>query len=322
MLISSSPPATPPLSFLGRSVLSGGKRSFDWTGGQIRLSVTNTKFVDVVLTSPAGFTWVVDAKADGPIFLGGRTRVAKDLSSGTHTVILWKRNEPSVPKSGVSVLSGIYISDGAKLNTFPAASRRLEYAGASMTGGYGDLGPAGCSGNGPNGTWQNSYRAYGGVISRKFHVDSQWVSQSGWGVVKGAGAFSTIYDLAVKEQSEKWNFKSWIPHGVVINLNTNDARANPPPSATEFTNAYKKLISHMQSNYGSQVQIFSICGPMIQGTFCDLIKNISTTPTTHYLNVPKLPAGQTGCDGHPNQAGHETIAGLLEPLITKALGWS
>lgn len=58
---------------------------------------------------------------------------------------------------------------------------------ASMTGGYGNLGPTGCKGNGVNGTWQNSYRSYGGVISRKFHVDSQWVSQSGWGIIKGGG---------------------------------------------------------------------------------------------------------------------------------------
>lgn len=48
---------------------------------------------------------------------------------------------------------------------------------------------------------------------------------------------------------------------------------------------------------------------------------ISNTPTTHYLNVPKLPKDQYGCDGHPNREGHETIATLLSPLITKALGW-
>lgn len=60
-----------------------------------------------------------------------------------------------------------------------------------MTGGYGCLGPSGCRGNGINGTRQDSYYSYGGVISRKFDVDSQWVSQSGWGVVAGRGAYLT-----------------------------------------------------------------------------------------------------------------------------------
>jgi len=314
----------PSINFLGRNIKKGNTRIFDWTGAQIRIVVSNTKFLDVSVTSAAGWSYIIDGKADGPFFMtANRTKVAKDLSLGSHTIVLWKRNEPGVPSSGASVFGGIWVSDKAKLEVYKASSRRLEFAGASMTGGYGVAGPSGCGGNGNKGIWQNSYRAYGGVISRLHNVDCQWVSQSGWGVAKGAGVFSTIYDLAAKSRTDKWDFNSWKADGVVVNLNTNDARANPPPTEKEFDTAYTNLVGKFRQVYGSKVQIYSICGPMITGKYCDLIQKLAQNDTHHhYLNIAGLPKNQLGCDGHPNQQGHEVIAGHLWDLISSTLKWN
>jgi len=317
-------PATDPrINFLGRSSIEQNTRKFDHSGIQIRLNVTNTKFVDVVMTSQSSYTYVVDNTPDGPVFLSksGRTRV-RSFSQGNHLVVLHKRNEPWGP---TSVFSGIYLSDNATLGVYRNFTKRLEWLGASMMCGYGIRGPEICGANAPNNTAQNSYRNFGSIISRKFGIDNHWECQSGHGLVHGAGDNLPVYfNKSVTSMSEKWDFQRWVPHGVVFNIGTNDARANPPTSPSEFRVAYTKFMDFLGVVYGPQVQIFNTCGPMIDGPLCDVIREISNTSTRHAIIYPKsmLTKETTGCDGHPNMKGHQIMADQLAPVITKALGWN
>lgn len=92
----------PRLVFLGRSVLSESGRYYDWTGGQIRFSVSNTTFVDVVIQSPSGFRVIIDGEASETKFMTEeRTKVAEGIDGTNHTVAIWKTNEPYVPRGGV-----------------------------------------------------------------------------------------------------------------------------------------------------------------------------------------------------------------------------
>jgi len=317
-------PATDPrINFLGRSSTVKTTKKFDHSGIQIRLNVANTKFVDVMMTSKSSYTTVIDGSADGPVFLSksGRTRVGT-FNQGNHKVVLHKRNEPWGP---TSVFSGIYLSDGATLKEYPSSTKRLEWLGASMMCGYGINGPEMCGAKAPNNTAQNSYRNFGSIISRKFGVDNHWECQSGHGLVHGSGDDLPVYfNKSVTGLSEKWDFKKWIPHGVVFNIGTNDARAKPATTPAEFREAYKKFMDFLVAVYGPKVHIFNTCGPMIDGPLCDVIKEISNTPTRHAIIYPKsmLTKETTGCDGHPNLKGHQMMADQLAPVITKALGWN
>ena len=72
-----------------------------------------------------------------------------------------------------------------------------------------------------------------------------------------------------------WNFSSWIPHAVVINLGTNDWHGCNFPSKNvsnstwqfveRFTTSYLQLVQRIAAVYGKATEIFLGVGPMTAG---------------------------------------------------------
>jgi len=125
----------------------------------------------------------------------------------------------------------------------------------------------------------------------------------------------------------KWNFASWVPNGVIINLGLNDFGHTPYPDQTTFTNGYMGMINLVRSNYGATCEIFTIC---MAGNPCctyiiDMVNSLHSKGDSHvtYVEISYsiFSPSDYGCASHPNAAGHQKMANVLNPYVQKALGW-
>jgi hypothetical protein len=65
--------------------------------------------------------------------------------------------------------------------------------------------------------------------------------------------------LATVNVDNTWDWKSWVPDALVINLGTNDGSYGTHP---EYVTEYVKVIMEAAKNYGSSLHVFLACGPM------------------------------------------------------------
>ena len=70
-----------------------------------------------------------------------------------------------------------------------------------------------------------------------------------------------------------WDFSSWVPDAVVINLGTNDWHGVPAdwsqPGVMDFirnfTTTYQQFVARLADRYGDGVEMFLGVGPMTEG---------------------------------------------------------
>ncbi len=138
-----------------------------------------------------------------------------------------------------------FRSDGTFL---PVRDRRfkLEFIGDSITSGEGTYGAE------EDTDWLSMYmgtsRNYARMVSDALDAEYRLISQGGWGVLCGwdndprhnlPSRYEKICGLAAGEMNEKlgagkpYDFRSWIPDAIIVNLGTNDASAFEQPEWTD-----------------------------------------------------------------------------------------
>lgn len=129
---------------------------------------------------------------------------------------------------------------------------------------------------------ENNFVAYGSLTAQAFDAELHLEAWSGKGVVRfdfphkimnrnygypnitSPDPLPSYWNLTLANNaSSLWDFSSWIPDAVVINLGTNDYSTQPSPPQNIFEGAYKEFVSIMQKQYSPQTPIFLVCGPMI-----------------------------------------------------------
>ena len=147
-------------------------------------------------------------------------------------------------------------------------------------------------------------------------------------------AMPKVYARIMPAADSAWDFKTWQPHAVVINLGTNDASTSGDPG-TPYRTAYLDFVRALRKNYPDTFFILSI-GPMlsdaaltaIRGHLQAVIKTLSGEGDTKlsYLEFPTQDCGpdpypNCGCDFHPNAATNAKMADLLVAELKKQLSW-
>ncbi|MCM1175986.1 MAG: GDSL-type esterase/lipase family protein [Blautia sp.] len=138
-----------------------------------------------------------------------------------------------------------FRSDGVFL---PVKDRpfKLEFVGDSITSGEGTYGAR------EDMDWLPMYmsasRDYAGMVSDALDAEYRLISQGGWGVLCGwdndprhnlPSRYEKICGLVSGGQNEMlgagkpYDFQSWIPDAIIVNLGTNDASAFDQPAWTD-----------------------------------------------------------------------------------------
>ncbi|WP_437955213.1 SGNH/GDSL hydrolase family protein [Sorangium sp. So ce119] len=340
------------IRFIGRfdTTKPEGPR-FSWAGSAIvtRFSGTSlsVRFNDESTPDQSNFFQVVvDGESRGVLKVNNQKdlyTVVDGLPDGEHDLLLHRRTEPLV---GVTQFVEFVPAQGeALLPVPPAPERRIEVIGDSISAGYGiDGADETCPFTSDT---ENNYLAYSALTGRLLEADTAIIAWSGRGVIRNyddeaADTMPEIYGRTIADEEQPaWDFSSWAPQVVVINLGTNDFSINVPGDAQfrePFTNGYAGLVETVRENY-PEAFIFCTIGPMLSDSYPEGAEALtrarayigqvvedraaSGDDRVRLLEFPAQDgaANGLGCDWHPSAKTNELMATQLSAAIKAELGW-
>jgi hypothetical protein len=178
--------------------------------------------------------------------------------------------------------------------------------------------------------YKNNYLAFSAVAARSLNAEYHITAISGRGVARNYGEKTELspeplpfyYDRTLmNEAGLKWDFRSWMPGIVVINLGTNDYATDPKPPKGIFIGAYKKLVEKARRNY-PDAHIFICIGPQQSEPFFQYMKEVLAgikDKKTHRVEMAMLKEDDYGCDRHPNVKAAGRMAEELVKRIKEVM---
>jgi hypothetical protein len=283
------------------------------------------------------FNVFLDGDQDHPVILHaergpGTYPVAERLAPGRHSFLITKRTEG---EEGSTVFQGLELSDdGQLLAPPPRAPHRIEFFGDSITSGMGDEAPD--TGRDDLGKDKNSHLSYAGITARALDAEIHMTSQSGIGVMISWFPFTMpdFYDQlsAVGNNDSHWDFSSWTPDVVVINLLQNDSwligrdhKLQPEPDDAARIANYRRFVTRIRQLYPDAYIV------------CALGSMDATRPGSPWPGYVKTAVEQlhtqgdsridtiffpfTGYGQHPRVKQHQANAAMLTAFIQEKMGW-
>jgi lysophospholipase L1-like esterase len=258
--------------------------------------------------------------------------VATDLPEGRHTVELVKRTEFFV---GVTQVGGFVIDDDAKLFSPVARPRRIEVIGDSISCGYGNEAPR--KEDRFSTATENAWLAYGAVAAREVDADYVCVAWSGKKLWPNNSILDYYDRVLPDEAAAKWNFSTWTPDVVIINLGTNDFGGKANPDEAGWVAAYVEFIKRIRTHYpkapvycglGTMVSDWPPGGRMVRTTLRGYLEkvlaqaNTAGGPPVRLIDfgVQKQENG-IGADWHPGLKTHALMGAQLARALKTDLGW-
>jgi len=327
----------PDIQYVGRFDRRYPKKAvFDWSGVYIRAKFEGTRcsvrlkdgnnFYAITIDNQTPQVLKTDTSTVYPVAIG--------LKDSVHIILIEKRTEANI---GKGEFLGFILEEGKKLLTQDSASnRRIEFIGNSITCGYGVEGANASEPFKPE--TENATLSYASLIGRALNADYAMVAYSGKGIIRNYGDVNKtskepmpfLYNrTCLYDSTLIWDYTSWIPQAVVINLGTNDYSTQPFPDKSVFQEAYTQLINRVQSQY-PEVTIFCVNGPMI-GEPCgnyinEIVKQFqqnNDNKKVYYVavNTSTLTMSERGSDWHPNISGQQKTADVILPIIKDKMGW-
>lgn len=299
--------------------------AFTVSGGSVdvKLNETNKSYWQVVIDGKP--TSVLALKPDEDTY-----SVAADLTPGNHTIELVKRTESS---QGITQILGLRIDDNARLVPTPARPHRIEVIGDSITCGFGN--EAANKEEKFTAATENAWLSYGAVAARAVDADYVAIAASGK-KLHPDNTIVSLYDrVLANSATPKWDFISWVPDAVVINLGTNDfAKANP--EETTWIAAYVDFINQIRARY-PKAAIYCTLGPMISnwpgdrkprtvllGHFEKIVAqaNAAGGVPVHFIDFgTQAQHHGIGAQWHPSVKTHSLMADKLVEAFKRDLGW-
>jgi hypothetical protein len=178
-------------------------------------------------------------------------------------------------------------------------------------------------------------RSWPSLVCESLHSTCHTTSWSGFGMFRhccgGKINIPEIFPstLGSDANSPIWNFSSWVPDAVVINLGTNDRLEQDKGSRDlKYMEVYYNFVLNITRWYGDATRIFLGCGPM-SNEYCEhvhkviarLLRNTNALKV-HFLDHRNLMDQSNSCCNHPNTAGDEALARVATRLIGETMKWT
>ncbi len=326
------------IRYVGRMDFTNPKRvKFSGAGAYLEVGFKGT-YIEMVMSDASGLhnyiTVVIDDKEPVRIQLlpGEQTyKLASDLSSGDHTLLVCKETEASM---GYVEFLGFRCKRLLPLKKFP--ERKIECFGNSITVGSCMLVGEPCEQVANNTNWNaanSAYNSYGALTARSLNADWVITAWSGIGMIRSCCNMEVtlpkVFDRVYLDQPEPmWDFNKYIPEVVTVCLGQNDGVANV--LSQDYKETYISFIDSLRSKY-PYAAIFCLTSPMaddellnaMKSSLQEVINHFSSKGDTKIFPV-ELPYGlRAGCEAnpHPNKEQHKQIAEVLTKVIKDKMGW-
>ena len=349
MKAQSFPASEPYVKLTGRTAESGGVRWLIHSASKIEFRMTGTRAA-VTLQGDGSAAGEEASRARFAVYVNGQRTMDRLVSKKEETLVLFESDTAQTVEIAVIKLSeaansvfGIrqidVVSEGP-IEPLPEKKLRIEFIGDSITCGYG-IDDENRDHHFVTGT-EDATRAFAYKTAAALDADYSLVSYSGHGIVSGYSGDGNrvpgqlvppVYEklgknygsaASVLDLSRPWDFASFRPDFVVINLGTNDASyiKESAERKEEFTAAYAEFLKMVRKNNPDACIIASF-GVMGDGLFPCVEEAVRRyTLETGDANVRTLrfwaQDGSTGyvADWHPTEATQQKAAELLIRLLS------
>lgn len=339
-----------------------------FNGSGVEVNVTGSElWIDLDVDFDTHEPWIWTALNDA--FMSRQM-----LLSGTYSLCLFRGMSPDTVKNvrffrelqamsednACRILIKGFRSDGSFL---PVKDRpfKLEFIGDSITSGEGTYGAK------EDTDWLSMYmgasRNYARMVSDALNAEYRLISQGGWGVLCSwdndprhnlPSRYEKICGLASGEKNEQlgagksYDFQSWIPDAVIVNLGTNDASAFEQPEwkdpvtgrtfkqhkepdgtyrredIARFQQAVIDFLSMLRRNNPTShiVWTYGMLGYDLTFAITDAMNTYQKTAGDRniaFLQLPNTTDLTIGSHAHPGEKSHaraaQVIIEYLEPLL-------
>jgi len=343
-------PVNENVKLLGRSVVSNDVLLMCFSGTGAAFEV-NARRLDIELLGDSNAKGVEDTSAGARIgvFVNGECKLDKIVSKNLETVTVFDEKKPvtgevriiklSESANSQAGLSKILVDKNGTV--VPAAKKdmKIEFIGDSITCGYGvdDL-----DRNHHFATsTEDATKTYAYKTAESLGADWSMVCASGFGVVSGYtngpkntnSVLPKYYDkigfawgstiLGKNPKTTKWDFNSFVPDVVVINLGTNDnsyVKKNEKRAA-EFEEAYVEFLRTIREK-NPDAKIVCSLGLMgadlyssIEKAAADYKKLTGDEQVYTFKFSNQNAADGIAADWHPSEKTHEKAAFVLTSFI-------
>ncbi len=331
------------LQYTGRiDFLNSKEPQISWPGTMIAGNFTGA-YLAFTLDDQLGknfFNVFIDGDLQNPIIIqvekGEKTYLVADkLSSGKHSFLFAKRTEG---EEGATTIKGIELADNANLLAPPPRlKRKIEFFGDSITSGMGNE----SADNGPDHLLKdkNNFMSFASITARNLSAEAHIISQSGIGIMISWFPFimPQFYDQlsAVGNNDTKWDFSTWTPDVVVINLFQNDAwltdrehRLNPNPNDEQRIQAYMDFVKTIREKYPNAYIICALgsmdatkAGSKWTGYVTSAVERLKKENPRENKKMDTLFFEFTGYEAHPRVKQHQVNAAKLTAFIKQKMSW-
>ena len=279
-----------------------------------------------------------------PLLPEGDVRKRDDLEGNdsegdvrTMVVCLVKESEVQYASSGILAF---YTDEEAEIRPTDKKDRKIEFIGDSITCGYGVLGRP----EAPFSTeTESADDAFAVQCARALDADYQLVSFSGIGVISRyiepeenepltdvlmPALYPHTDAVLVKRygwRPESWDFSSFCPQVVVINLGTNDDSYTRGIREREerFEEEYCEFVRNIhRRNPGAEIVCtFGVMSQRLLPRVEEAVQRLSESgvPVRMHREEPILPGEVTGCDGHPSAQRQRKMAESLTEFLLQEI---
>jgi len=311
-----------------------------WSGTSIKINFQGASVEALIRESRGDNYYNVIIDEDSLFILRPDTlkqyhMLASNLSSGLHSVELFKRTEWD---RGTGEFYGFRIGGKAKVDPKSLAKKRkIEFYGNSITAAYAVEDFSGE--DSPDSTFTNNYLSYSAIIARHYRAEYSCICKSGIGIQISwfPQIMPEIYDLINPgEPSSTWDFSLYQPDIVVINLMQNDSWLVHMPDYEEFqarfgqvapnevaiVEAYRQFVANIRKHY-PEANIICALGNM------DATREGSAWPgyvlrAISQLNDNRIYAhfvSYKDSPGHPTIGEQEDMAKSFIGFIDEHIDW-
>lgn len=242
--------------------------SVAWSGSAFTMAFTGTE-IKIKLSAPGSVfnVYVDDDTTTLDLSESNEEEhlLADNLSLGPHVVTVYKRTEAQY---GSAIFKGFSILGIPTASALPALPiKRIEFIGNSITCGYGNLDSV------KEHTFdiltEDHSFTYAAVTAKNLGAEEHTVCFSGRGIYRNNtgdtdGTLPELFPLQ-EPYGSSWDFQSWTPDLVSINLGTNDFYLGIPDSAA-FVNSSVNFVKEIRRLYPS-ASIVLLDGPMLSDYF-------------------------------------------------------
>jgi len=324
-------PADPLIRYSGRFDMSDpAAPRFDWPGSMIELRFSGTSCAVKILGDGGLYNIFINDSQFVEHFDTLETvyPLVNGLRDSIHFLRITKRFEGRAGRF-VSV-KGFYVDSGKTLHPLGKEPfHKIEFIGGSNLLGFGtEAATLRCA---KPSDFSNTHLSFGPAAARLLGAQYHVIAMSGRGLLRnwrspyisGRRTFTLFYNRTVKsDPKSKWDFNSWVPHVVVINLGNNDYSSKPHPPKELFQIHYLNFIQEIKTR-NPQVQI--VCVTSSREPLRTYVRELvekereAGNAQIHFYSFAPVPIRECGCDWHPGVAAQARIGAQLAEIIRPLL---